>query len=137
MRGVIIGFFLVSVSAVPAFAQFVEQQRATLAVETCNVKPGGVSEMSQALKEMAAYVRANPVDLPGNVYGVFREVAAPGDILIFVLEVKSMGEFEDYILAREAANNSDERRGTLFRAWRSHLDAESCNWSFQVRVDTP
>ena len=93
--------------------------------------------MSRALKELAAYVRANPVDLPGKVYGVFREVAAPGDTLSFVLEVEGMGEFEDFILAREAANNSDERRGTLFRAWRSHLDAESCNWSFQVRIDNP
>ncbi len=90
--------------------------------------------MSQALQELVEHIRANPQDLPGNVYGVFREVAAPDEIVSFVLEVESLGEFEDFILARVEANRSDEQRGTLFRAWRSHLDLSSCSWSFHLRI---
>ncbi len=115
-----------------SFAQ--EPPRVRLAVENCNVKPGEGQAWDQALQALVEHINANPQDLPGNIYGVFREVAAPGNNVSFALEVEGLGEFEDFILARIEANNSDERRGTLFRAWRSHLDEASCSWSFHLRM---
>ena len=60
---------------------------------------------------------ANPEDLPGNFYGGLRQVLgdpAVGARVSFVLEVESLGEFEEMILARAALNRSDEQRGALF-----------------------
>ena len=132
MRSVILGLVMITAFAGASFAQ--EPPRVRLAVENCKVNPGESPAMSQALQELVEHIRANPQELPGNVYGVFREVAAPDEIVSFVLEVESLGEFEDFILARVEANRSDEQRGTLFRAWRSHLDLSSCSWSFHLRI---
>ena len=132
MRHVILGFALVVVVGGTAFAQ---EPAPMVAVESCTVRPGeGADEAGQALQALVDHLTANPQDLPGTVYGVFREILAPGTTISFSLEVEDLAEFEDFILARIEANNSDERRGELFRAWRSHLDGASCDWSFHLRM---
>ena len=131
MRHVILGFALVVVGGGTAFAQ---EPSSALAVERCNIRPGEAADSREAFEALVDHIGANPQDLPGTVYGVFREVLEPNSMVTFILEVNSLGELEDFIVARIEANNSDERRGELFRAWRSHLDAESCDWSFHLRL---
>ncbi len=131
MRHVILGFALVVVGGGTAFAQ---EPSSALAVERCNIQPGEAADSREAFEALVDHIGANPQDLPGTVYGVFREVLEPNSMVTFILEVNSLGELEDFIVARIEANRSDERRGELFRAWRSHLDAESCDWSFHLRL---
>ncbi len=131
MRHVILGFGLVVVIGGTAFAQ---EPAPMLAVESCTVRSGEGAEAGQALQALVDYLTVNPQDLPGSVYGVFREILAEGNIVSFVLEVEDLAEFEDFILARIEANNSSKQRGDLFRAWRSHLDVRSCDWSFHLRI---
>ncbi len=131
MRHVILGFALVIVIGGTAFAQ---EPAPMLAVESCTINSGETAEATEALQALVDYLTANPQDLPGSVYGVFREVAAAGNTMSFALEVDTLGEFQEFILARIEANNSSEQRGDLFRAWRSHLDVRSCDWSFHLRI---
>ena len=120
------GLFLISVMAGTSESQV------KLAVENCGLTPGHGQEYARATQALVDYLSTRSEDLPGNVYGAFREVAAAGERVSFVLEVEDLGEFEEFILARIAANEADQRRGTLFRAIRSHLEESSCDWSFHL-----
>ena len=119
------GLFLISVMAGTSEGQV------KLAVENCSLKSGHGQEYARATQALVDYLSSSSEDLPGNVYGAFREVAA-GERASFVLEVEDLGEFETFILARISANESDQQRGTLFRAIRSHLEESSCDWSFHL-----
>ena len=127
MRNIFLtGLFLFSMMA------GVSEGQVKLAVENCELKPGQGPAYARATQDLVEYLRAGTEDLPGNVYGAFREVAAAGERVSFVLEVEDLGEFEEFILARIAANQADEQRGALFRAVRSHLDERTCDWSFHL-----
>ena len=132
MRYVIFGFALVVVVGGTAFAQ---EPAPMLAVESCTINSGETAEATQALQALVDHVIANPEELPGNVYGVYREVAAAGNTMSFALEIETLGEFQEFILARIEANNASEQRGRLFSAWRSHVDEDSCDWSFHLRMN--
>ena len=127
------GLFLISVMAGTSEGQV------KLAVETCSLKSGHGQEYARATQALVDYLSSSSEDLPGNVYGAFREVAAAGERVSFVFEVENLGEFEAFILARIAANESDQQRGTLFRAIRSHLEEVLATgvsicplWSFRL-----
>ena len=130
-------FFAVALMVLFTGTSFAQAPPPMLAVERCTINPGEGQEAGQALRALGAHVTSSSEQLPGTLYGVFREILEPESYVTFILEVEGLGEFQEFIQARGRANNSDERRGTLFRAWRSHLNAESCNWSFQLRMVQP
>ena len=135
MRIMTVGFVLITAT----FAGTSSAQ-VGLAVENCNAKPGEAQQYGQSVRALVEYITANSEDLPGNPYGVFREVLGDpmvGPRVSFALEVEDLGEFEEFILARRDLNLADEQRNALFQEMRSHLDLTTCNWSFHLPIVRP
>ena len=104
-----------------------------LAVQGCSIKPTEGAALRVALQEFIDYIVANPVDLPGNVYGAFRQRVNDTANFTLVVEVESIAEWSNWQSARFEANRNDEKRMVLYQAYRSHFVPQSCNWSFHQR----
>ncbi len=114
-------------------AQDAQEPSAWVAAQTCSIKPTEGAALRAALREFIDYIVANPVDLPGNVYGAFRQRVNDTANFSLVVEVESIAEWSAWQSARFEANRNDEKRGALYQAYRAHIVPQSCNWSVHQR----
>ena len=114
-------------------AQEMQEPSAWVAVETCAIKPMEGAALRTSLREYIDYAVAHPLDLPGRVYGGFRQRVTDTANYGFVLEVESIADWEANRRGLREALRNDEQRRTLFQALRSHFVPQSCEWTFHQR----
>ena len=111
-----------------------QERSAWLAVRQCKIKPTEGRALREAFREFGEYARANPgEDIPGQVYGSFRQRVWGDANFTTVYEVDSVAEYDGWVRRRLARMESDERWGELWRAWTEHLVPQSCQVSFHQR----
>ena len=131
MRSVILSLALVVGVVGVASAQ---EPASWLAVESCAIAPTEGRAARAALQEYVDYIIANPANLPAaSVYGVFRQRVNNVANVRLLVEVESIAAWEAWAAAVRETRRNDERRRTLFFAYRSHLVPQSCDWSFHQR----
>ncbi len=121
---------LLAVSATPVQAQ---APSAMLAVRQCDITPTEGPALRAAFSEFVEYATANTPDLPGNVYGSFRQQFWGGAHFTTIYEVASLAEYEEMVQARGRVMQNDPRWRELWRAWNSHLVPQSCEVTFHQR----
>jgi hypothetical protein len=116
----------------------IEAQAASawLAVRQCDVEPGEGLAMSEAFTEFVEYAVENTPDLPGNVYGSFRQRVWGDAHFTTLYEVASIAEYDEMVRARFEVMANDSRWQELWRGWNSHLVPQSCQTSFHQRWPT-
>ena len=127
-------FLLTGVSlAIPEPGE-AQEPSAWLAVRQCKIKPTEGAALREAFREFVEYARANPgEDIPGEVYGSFRQRVWGDANFTTVYEVASVAEYDGLVRGRFARIQSDKRWGELWRAWNEHLVPQSCQTSFHQR----
>ena len=133
MRSVTLGLAFVFVVIGLGPVLHAQEPAPWLAVQNCAIKPTEGADLRAALQEFIDYISANPVTLPGNVYGAFRQRVNDTANYSLAVEVQSVAEWGAWQSARLEANRSDQRRGALYGNVLSHFVPQSCNWSFHQR----
>ncbi len=110
-----------------------QEASAWLAARQCDVKPTEGGALSEAFTEFVEYAIANTPDLPGNVYGSFRQRVWGDAHFTSIYEVANVAEYDDRVRARNQQIANDDRWAELWRAWNSHLVPQSCQVSFHQR----
>ena len=124
---------LVIVMAVAAIGPTITAQEpaALLAVQSCDIRQGEFRQYQEAAQAVREYLSANPVDLPGTLYGVFRGALNNNRTITLRWGGESLAQWEEWQRLRFQARRDDPQRAEVFRERFSHL--ESCNWSFHRR----
>ena len=128
----IIAFAMMFVLTAEA-AEAQDEPAAWLAVRQCEVKPTESGVMRTAFAEFVEYAVANTPDLPGNVYGSFRQRVWGDAHFTTIYEVANIGEYFDLTRGRRQVMADDARWRELWQAWNSHLVPQSCDVSFHQR----
>ena len=115
--------------------QAVEAQEAAamLAVRQCDIKPTEGRALRAAFEEFLEYARENTPDLPGSVYGSFRQRVWGGAHFTTIFEVANLAEWDERSRGRRQVMANDARWRELWQAWFSHLVPQSCQVSFHQR----
>jgi len=106
---------------------------AMLAVRQCDIIPTEGPALRAAFSEFVEYATANTPDLPGNVYGSFRQRVWGAAHFTTIYEVASLAEYDEMVQARGQVMQNDSRWRELWQAWNSHLVPQSCEVSFHQR----
>ena len=104
-----------------------------LAARQCLIEPTEGPELREAFGEFVEYAQSNTPDLPGEVYGSFRQRVWGAAHFTTVFEVASVAEYDELVRARNELIQSDQTWGNLWRAWNSHLVPQSCQTAFHQR----
>jgi len=121
---------LLAVISAPVQAQ---APAAMLAVRQCDIIPTEGPALRAAFREFVEYATANTPDLPGNVYGSFRQRVWGAAHFTTIYEVASLSEYDEMVEARGQVMQNDPRWRELWQAWNSHLVPQSCEVSFHQR----
>ena len=135
MRSVIFGFAMIVLFAGTSFAQENQEPAAWLAARQCKITPTEGPQLRAALQEFVDHARANPpsVELPGTVYGNFRQRVWGDANWTTVYEVASIAAYDQFVRARGEWFRQDEKAGELYRAIFSHTVSQSCQTAFHQR----
>jgi hypothetical protein len=124
---------VVVMAALTADLAEAQEPAAMLAVRQCDIPPGEGPALRAAFREFVEYATANTPDLPGNVYGSFRQRVWGDAHFTTIYEVASLAEYEEMVQARGQVMANDQRWRELWREWNSHLEPQSCQVSFHQR----
>ena len=133
MRSFVLCLLAVGLAASPAYTQETDGPAPWLAVRQCLITPTEGADLRAAFREFVEYATANTPDLPGNVYGSFRQRVWGDAHFTTVYEVASVAEYDDLVRARNQVIRDDPRWRELWRGWNSHLVPQSCQTSFHQR----
>ena len=126
---------VVAVALAPQVTE-AQERSAMLAVRQCDITPTEGPALRAAFTEFVEYAVANTPELPGNVYGSFRQRVWGGAHFTTVFEVASLSEWDERDRGRRQVMANDARWRELWRAWNSHLVPQSCQLSFHQRWPT-
>ena len=131
MRKLICG--LVFVMTIVAMGPVLAAQEPTpfLAVQSCEIKQGEFRQYQDASQAVGDYLAANPVDLPGTLYGVFQGALNNFRTITLRWGGENLAQWDEWNRLRFQARRDDPQRAEVFRERFSHL--ESCSWSFYRR----
>ena len=123
------------VVAVVLAPQAIEAQgpAAMLAVRQCDITPREGPALRAAFAEFVEYANANTQDLPGNVYGSFRQRVWGDAHFTTIYEVANLAEYDALVRGRNQVMRNDARWRELWQAWNSHFVPQSCQVSFHQR----
>ncbi len=132
-----IGFvaLVLAVILAPQTAQ-AQEPAAMLAVRQCDIPPGEGPALRAAFSEFVEYAVANTPELPGAVYGSFRQRVWGDAHFTTIYEVANVAEWDDRERGRRQVMANDARWAELWGAWYSHLERQSCQVSFHQRWPT-
>jgi hypothetical protein len=124
---------LVLMAALTADAVEAQEPAAMLAVRQCDIPPRGGPALREAFREFVEYATANTPDLPGNVYGSYRQQVWGDAHFTTIYEVANLAEYDEMVRARRELMANDETWRDLWRGWNSLLVPQSCQVSFHAR----
>ena len=131
MRKLICG--LVFVMAIVAMGPVLNAQEPApfLAIQSCEIKQGGFRQYQEASQAVGDYLAANPVDLPGTLYGIYQGALNNFRTITLRWGGESLAQWDEWNRLRFQARRDEAQRAEVFRELRSTY--ESCNWSFYRR----
>ena len=110
-----------------------QEASAMLAVRQCDITPTEGGALNAAFAEYVEYAGANMPEMPGTVYGAFRQRVWGAAHFTTIFEVANVAEYDEMARARRQARADDGRLQELWQAWNSHLVPQSCQVSFHQR----